>query len=377
MENLPRIIAQSIVNDFFQGRVIVLVGARQTGKTTLSRMILERFEGQRKVKFINGDDPVDREVLTDKSLEYLKQVVGDADILFIDEGQKIRTIGQTLKLLVDFYGATRQIIVTGSSTINLLDATQESLTGRKFVYRLYPLSISETIPDADILSIEKKWTEFLLYGSYPRVMQQASFENKIRELREIVSSYLYRDILEFQQIKNPDLLHKLLQALALQIGAEVSYPELAQTVGADKATVEKYVQLLEHSFVVFRLPPYAGNKRRTISKLRKIYFWDLGVRNALIQNFNPLELRADSGALFENWMIAERMKKNEYEQKLISSYFWRTYDGNEIDYLEEANQQTQGFEFKLNYNKTTRAFEKAGIPVTVIDSKQIAQFLYE
>lgn len=377
MKMYSRLIAENMINDCFQGRVIVLVGARQTGKTTLSRMILERFEGQRAVKFINGDDPVDREVLTDKSLEYLKQVVGDADILFIDEGQKIRTIGQTLKLLVDYYGATRQIIVTGSSTINLLDSTQEPLTGRKYVYRLYPLSISEVIPNADILAIEKKWMEFLLYGSYPRVIQQASFENKIRELREIVASYLYRDILEFQQVKNPDVLHKLLQALALQIGSEVSYVELAQTVGADKSTVEKYVQLLEHSFVIFRLPPYAGNKRRTISKLRKIYFWDLGVRNALIQNFNPLKLRSDSGALFENWIIAERMKKNEYGQKLVSSYFWRTYDGNEIDYVEETNQQTQGYEFKLKYAKSTRLFEKAGMPVTIIDSEQITQFLYE
>lgn len=377
MELYSRIIAKDIQNDCFQGRIIMILGARQTGKTTLSRMFLENFAGQRTVKFINGDDPVDREALTDKSLEYLKQVVGDADILFVDEGQKIRTIGQTLKLLVDHYGATRQIIVTGSSTINLLDATQEPLTGRKYVYTLYPLAISEIVPNQDVLAIQKMWQECLLYGSYPRVTQQVSFENKIRELKEIVASYLYRDILEFQQVKNPEMLHKLLQALALQIGSEVSYTELSRIVGVDKNTIERYVQLLERSFVVFRLPPYAGNKRKTISKLRKIYFWDVGIRNTLIQNFNPLDLRTDAGRMFENWMIAERMKKNSYRQKLVSPYFWRTYDGNEIDYIEEANQKTQGYEFKLKHNKATRLFEKGDIPTLTITPEQILTFLYE
>jgi predicted AAA+ superfamily ATPase len=355
----------------------MLVGARQTGKTTLAQMVLSHFAERYKVRFINGDDPADREILDNKSLEHLKRVVGDAEILFIDEGQKIRTIGQSLKLLVDYYGQARQIIVTGSSTINLLDATQEPLTGRKFVYTLYPLAISEILPQPDPLAFNKMLAERLLYGSYPRVVQQVSFENKVREIKEIVSSYLYRDILEFQQVKNPDQLHKLLQALALQIGSEASYTELSRTVGVDKNTIERYVQLLERSFVIFRLSPYAGNKRRTISKLRKIYFWDTGVRNALIQNFNPLELRQDAGKLFENWVIVERMKKNAYENRLVSSFFWRTYDGNEIDYIEEAGQALQGFEFKIKPGKTSSAFEKAGIPVTIITPEQASQFLYE
>jgi len=180
MRLYSRSIANNLINDCFQGRVVVLVGARQTGKTTLAQMALERLEG-RKVRFINGDDPIDREALNDKSLESLVRMVGDADVLFIDEGQKIKTIGQTLKLLVDHYGAQKQVIVTGSSTINLLDSTQEPLTGRKFVYNLYPLALSEIIPDADVLGIQKKWTELLVYGSYPRVVQQDSFENKTRE----------------------------------------------------------------------------------------------------------------------------------------------------------------------------------------------------
>lgn len=376
MRLYPRLIANNLINDCFRGRVIVLVGARQTGKTTLTQMVLERLE-RRKVKFINGDDPVEREALSNKSLESLKNVVGDADVLFIDEGQKIQTIGQSLKLLVDHYGDKRQIIVTGSSTINLLDSTQEPLTGRKFVYNLHPLALQEIIPDRDVLEIQKRWVDFLLYGSYPRVVQESSHEGKARELREITTSYLYRDILEFQQVRNPEALNKLLQALALQIGSEVSHAELAQTIGMDRVSIERYVQLMERSFVIFRLPPYAGNKRRTISKLRKVYFWDVGVRNAIIRNFNPLGARSDGGALFENWMIAERMKRNEYERSLCAAYFWRTYDGNEIDYLEEFNQSVKGYEFKLKYSKKNRSFDKAGIPVTVMDPENIVEFLYE
>jgi predicted AAA+ superfamily ATPase len=376
MELFKRTITRKLLNDFFQGRALILVGARQTGKTTLVRMALEQLGDRYTVKTINGDDPLERDALTDKSLDYLRRVLGDAQILFVDEGQKIRTIGQSVKLLVDYFGSQRQIIVTGSSTLNLLDATQEPLTGRKFVYTLYPLAISENFPRPDFLDLQKNLEERLLYGSYPRVVQQTSFEAKIRELRELVASYLYRDILELQQVKSPDLLHRLLQALALQIGSEVSYTELAQTVGADKNTVERYIQLLERSFVIFRLPPYAANQRRAISKLRKIYFWDTGIRNALIQNFNPLDLRTDSGALFENWMIAERLKRNAYEGKLVTSYFWRTYDGNEIDYLEESGGQVQGYEFKWRPAET-RLFQKGGFSVTLITPYQIIPFLYE
>jgi hypothetical protein len=376
MELFKRTITRKLLNDFFQGRALILVGARQTGKTTLVRMVLEQLGDRYTVKTINGDDPLERDALTDKSLDYLRRVLGDAQILFVDEGQKIRTIGQSVKLLVDYFGSQRQIIVTGSSTLNLLDATQEPLTGRKFVYTLYPLAISEIFPRPDFLDLQKNLEERLLYGSYPRVVQQTSFEAKIRELRELVASYLYRDILELQQVKSPDLLHRLLQALALQIGSEVSYTELAQTVGADKNTVERYIQLLERSFVIFRLPPYAANQRRAISKLRKIYFWDTGIRNALIQNFNPLDLRTDSGALFENWMIAERLKRNAYEGKLVTSYFWRTYDGNEIDYLEESGGQVQGYEFKWRPAET-RLFQKGGFSVTLITPYQIIPFLYE
>ncbi|PIY68973.1 ATPase [Candidatus Roizmanbacteria bacterium CG_4_10_14_0_8_um_filter_39_9] len=376
MRIYSRILAKKLINSCFKGKIIMLVGARQTGKTTLSNTVLEHFGKEIHVKKFNGDDPIDRELLTNKSLTALQQLIGNANFVFIDEGQKVGTIGQTLKLLVDHYGDSIQILVTGSSSMHLLDATQEPLTGRKYPYTLHPLSLSEIEPIYDPLSITKQQEERLIYGSYPHVTQLPSLKEKVQELKEITSSYLYRDILEFQQIKNPDILHKLLQALALQTGSEVSYTELSGLIGIDKNTVEKYVQLLEQSFVLFRLSPYGRNKRREISKLRKIFFWDTGIRNTLIQNFNPLSLRNDAGRLFENWMIAERMKKNSYEQKLVSSYFWRTYDGNEIDYIEEINQEKKGYEFRYKKQKSTRPFEKGEVQTSLITPEQIKDFLY-
>ncbi len=376
MRIYSRILANKLISICFKGKIIMLVGARQTGKTTLSNVILEHFKEKYLIKRFNCDDPEDREQLTNKSLDSLLLLMGKASFIFIDEGQKVSTIGQTLKLLIDHYKDTVQMIVTGSSSIHLLDQTQEPLTGRKYLYQLHPLSISEIQPIQDPLFLTKHLEEYLIYGSYPHVAQLASPEEKIQELKEISSSYLYRDIFEFQQIKNPDILHKLLQALALQIGSEVSYTELSGLIGIDKNTVEKYVQLLEQSFVLFRLPPYGRNKRREISKLRKIFFWDTGIRNTLIQNFNPLSLRNDAGRLFENWMISERMKKNSYEQRLVSSYFWRTYDGNEIDYIEEISQEMRGYEFKYKKQQYTLPFEKGEVQTSLVTPEQIGDFLY-
>lgn len=376
MRIYSRILAKKLINSCFRGKIIMLVGARQTGKTTLSQMVLDHFGKDISVKKFNCDDPVDRELLTNKSLNTLKQLVGESKFIFIDEGQKVETIGQTLKLLVEQYKDTVQILVTGSSSIHLLDSVQEPLTGRKYLYTLHPLSIVEIEQKYDPLLVEKQQEERLIYGSYPHIIQLPSIEEKTQELKEITSSYLYRDILEFQHMKNPDILRKLLQALALQIGSEVSYTELSNLIGIDKNTVEKYIQLLEQSFVIFRLSPYGSNKRREISKLRKIFFWDTGIRNTLIQNFNPLSLRIDAGQLFENWMIAERMKKNSYEQKLVSSYFWRTYDGNEIDYIEEINQEKKGYEFKFKKREHSSSFKKGEISTSLITPEQIGDFLY-
>ncbi|MBU2545300.1 ATP-binding protein [Patescibacteria group bacterium] len=348
-----RILEETISKKFFKGKIIIIVGARQTGKTTLSLELTKEFP-KKDIRLFNCDNPSDREQLADKDLEFLKQLIGKAKLVFIDEAQKVENIGETLKLLVDFYKKKKQIIVTGSSSLNLLDNTQEPLTGRKYVYQLSPLSLQEIYPDKNYLKIIKELESLMIFGSYPEVVSQSSFEEKKELLQELASSYIYKDILGFQDVKSPDILVKLLKALALQIGSEVSYNELSNTVDIDKKTVERYIQLLEKNFVIFRLKPFTKNKRREISKLRKIYFYDVGIRNAVINNFNFLDSRKDVGSLWENFMITERMKFRFYNKIDAEQYFWRTYDGNEIDLIEEESNQLNGYEFKWNPRKAIK-----------------------
>lgn len=325
-----------------------MTGARQTGKTTLIKNLLAELPENQKggVKFYNGDDPNDRDLLNNRGLDFLKTLVGTAKIIFIDEGQKIPTIGQTLKLLVDHFGAERQIIVTGSSSVHLLNNTQEALTGRKFVFMLYPLSWEEMWPDHDYAALLKNVEIFLVYGQYPEIAAAESFTDKREKLKNLTSSYLYKDILELNEVKNAPAITAVLKALALQIGNEVSYTEISRLVGINKKTVARYIALLEQAYVVFHVPPYTGNKRIEISKLKKIYFYDLGIRNALLNNFNDLKERADVGALWENALMIERMKFREYHNIAVNQYFWRAYGGGEIDLVEEAGGQLHGYEFK-------------------------------
>lgn len=353
MRLYPRILEKKLKKDSFKGKVLILVGPRQVGKTTLIKEILKGFKNK-KVRFLNCDNPIDQESLEEKNLEFLEKVIGDSEILFIDEAHKVPNIGQTLKILVDSYGKKLQIYVTASSSLNLLYKTQEPLTGRKFVYNLYPLSIEEIYPDKNYLKIQKELEQLLIFGSYPEVVKKKSFEEKIQLLRELTTSYLYKDILEFQEVKNPGIINKLLKALALQVGQEVSYTELSSLLEIDKNTVERYVDLLEKCFVVFRLPPYTQNKRKELSKLRKIYFYDLGIRNAIINNFNFFDLRDDVGRLFENFMIVERMKYREYHQIYGDQYFWRTYDGSEVDLIEDRDGKLLGYEFKWKEKKWSK-----------------------
>lgn len=351
-----RIIQNQIKAKFFKGKAIIIVGARQTGKTTLALELIGRY-GKNAVRIFNCDNPTDRELLSNKDLEFLQKIIGKARIVFIDEGQKADTIGQTLKLLVDFYKDKKQIIVTGSSSFNLLDKTQEPLTGRKFVFNLFPLSVEEIYPEKNTLKILKELEPRLIYGSYPEVAAKESFTEKEEALREISASYLYKDILESSQIKNSSALIGLLKALALQVGSEASYTELANVIGSDKKTVERYIDILEKNYIVFKLPPYAKNKRKIISKLKKIYFWDTGVRNAVINNFNFLSSRDDAGALWENFIIAERLKYQAYHKLYRDNYFWRTYDRAEIDLVEEKEGKPAGYEFKWKSGK-----KKTGAP---------------
>jgi len=355
---IPRILQKNISEQAFHGQVLIIQGPRQVGKTTLALKIMRSLKMKGAIRVFNCDDPDHRELLENQSLEALKKTIADAKIVFIDEGQKLSTIGQTLKLLADHYKKKLQIIVTGSSTMNLLDKTQESLTGRKKVYTLYPVSWEEAAKRVSASAATKKLETFLIYGSYPQVVTAKKNQDKVDVLKELKTSYLYRDVFDFQGMKNADVFMSLVKALAHQIGNEVSYTELSNLLKINRATVERYVHVLEQSFIVFRLPVFTQNKRRELSKLRKIYFYDVGIRNAVINNFNPLDKRDDLGALWENFMVVERMKYREYHHIEANQYFWRTYDGSEIDLVEEREGLLYGFEFKWKPREHARVLAK-------------------
>lgn len=339
-----RLLESLIEKKLFAGKVIIIAGPRQSGKTTLVSRLVANLKNK-KVKSFNCDNPTDREILANKDLEFLKPLVDSSDLIFIDEGQKVKNIGQSLKLLVDYYKKKKQIIVTGSSSINLLNSIQEPLTGRKYIYNLYPLSVEE-IYGEDTLTLMKEIESLLIFGTYPEIVSKKSFDEKTESLKNLASSYLYQDILEFQNIKNSEMLRVLVKALALQVGSEVSYNELSKMIGIDKRTVENYVDLLEKNFVIFRLPSFSRNKRRELSRSKKIYFYDLGIRNAVINNFAFFDSRNDIGALWENFIISERLKYRSYHQIYADQYFWKGYDGGEVDLIEEINGGIHGYEIK-------------------------------
>jgi predicted AAA+ superfamily ATPase len=340
MSDYTRQIQTAIESSLFQGKVIVLYGARQVGKTTLVRAILQKYPDNS--LYLNCDEPDIRSALTDKTSTQLRQLLGGKTLVALDEAQRVRNIGLTLKLLVDTFPDI-QVIATGSSSFELSNTITEPLTGRKIEFHLYPLALAELLSQETPLENRRLLETRLRYGLYPGVVASA---DPARVIQEIAKSYLYRDVLEYQVVRNPDLLRRLLQALALQIGGEVSYNELASLLGVDKATVARYLSLLEQAYIVFQLPPFSRNLRKELGKLRKVYFYDLGVRNALINNFNPLELRQDVGALWENFVISERIKRNHNRRRWANTYFWRTYDGAELDYIEEEGGRLAGLECK-------------------------------
>jgi predicted AAA+ superfamily ATPase len=327
----------------------MLTGPRQVGKTTLLKQLIVDMEATL-VLSLNCDEPDICLLLQNVSSTQLKTLVGKHKLILIDEAQKVENIGLTLKLMVDNLPDI-QIIATGSSAFDLRNILNEPLTGRKFEYHLYPFSTNELLQHTSLIEERRLLEQRMIYGMYPDVINQPS--DCLRLLRELSNSYLYKDILAYKDVRRPEELNKLLTALALQVGSQVSYNELGQTLGLDKETVERYLYLLEKVFVVFRLNSFSRNIRNELKKSRKVYFYDNGVRNAIINNFSPLALRTDVGALWENFIISERKKHNDYRGIYVNSYFWRTHAQQEIDYIEEKDGILHTFELKWKGNKKT------------------------
>ena len=344
---IPRIIQQEIEKNLFKNKVLLLIGARQIGKTTLLKQVLQNCT--EKSLWLNADESdIKRKLENATTSTQLLQLFGNAKLIVIDEAQQVEDIGLKLKLVIDT-NPELQIIATGSSAFELLQKSNEPLTGRKKEYHLYPISFSEMVRHTSLLTEQRLLENRLIYGSYPEVINNPGNEKEV--LKEITNSYLYKDVLRYDGIKKASLIDKLLVALALQVGSEVSYNELAKTIGnINSTTVEKYIDLLEKAFVIYKLPALSRNLRNEIKKGKKIYFYDNGIRNAIINNFNPLALRNDKGALWENFLISERMKKNSYAKHYCNTYFWRTFDQAEVDYIEEYDGALHVFEFKWKTN---------------------------
>ena len=350
MTIVKRKIHDLIKGRFFKRKAIILVGPRQVGKTTLLRQILEESHFS-EILFLNCDEPETIRMLENVSSTELKKIIGSKRIILIDEAQRVENIGITLKLITDNIPDI-QLVVTGSSAFDLRNRLNEPLTGRKFEYHLYPFSTEELVETTSYMEEMRLLEQRMIYGMYPDVVNNPTDAQKL--LYELNNSYLYKDILMYQDIRNPDLLTKLLTALSLQLGSEVSYNELGNTIGAKSETIERYIELLEKVFIIFRLNSLSRNLRNELKKSRKIYFYDNGVRNALIQNFKSLELRTDTGALWENYMVGERKKYLEYHEIYSNTYFWRTHAQQEIDYIEERNGILYAFEFKWNEKKKAK-----------------------
>ena len=359
-----RKIQENIEKYLFKKRVIIIYGARQTGKTTLVKSILKKFS-HKKTLYLDGEDPANIENLSNSNLESLKNLYTEIELLVIDEAQKINNIGRTLKLFTDHLPQL-QVIATGSSSFELSNKIIEPLTGRKFEFYLYPIALNETIAANSRAKINLKIDEYLLYGMYPEVLNTKG-ELKKKILQELTGSYLFKDIFVFENIKNPELLRKLLQLIALQIGSEVSLHELATNLGVDKKTIDRYLDLLEKAYVIFRLPALSKNSRKEIVKKKKIYFYDLGIRNTLIQNYNPLNLRIDIGGIWENFCIAERWKFLSNLDKDFKMYFWRNYAGQEINLIEEKESFFNALEFKFKEKKIK-------LPKKIQENYQIKNF---
>ncbi|MBR4721666.1 MAG: ATP-binding protein [Muribaculaceae bacterium] len=338
----------------FRGKAILVLGARQVGKTTLLKTIIKGQE--EKVLFLNCDEPQTAASLANASLSDLRLLIGDNRMIVIDEAQKVNGIGLAIKLMVDNIPDI-QVIATGSSAFELRNRLNEPLTGRKFEYMLYPISTNEILQTDGYLGVAQTLEMRLIYGSYPEILMHRHDAGEL--LNMLADSYLYKDLFATDNIRKPDVLDRLLRAIAFQVGSEVSYNELSKTVGVDSKTVERYIDLLEKCFIIFRLNGLSRNLRNELQKSKKIYFYDNGIRNAVIQQFAQLDMRNDVGALWENFFISERIKYNHYRHHHCNAFFWRTKSQQEIDYIEEKDGVMTAFEVKWNPKKSNVRFPES------------------
>jgi len=344
----------------FKGKLLLVVGARQVGKTTLVKAIGRSF-GE-KTLFLNCDIPSVQILLTDANPQTLREAFGNKEVIIIDEAQRVRNIGLTLKIIADEL-PEKQVIATGSSSLELANEINEPLTGRKFEFQMYPIALFELMKNKPRIEIQNMLEERLVFGMYPEIITKPEIRQK--NLENMIAGNLYKDVLSYHGVRKPDLIIKFLQALALQMGNEVAYSELASMLSVNKETVERYVDLLEKSYIIFRLPPFSRNLRNELKKMRKIYFYDNGVRNALINNFNPLTLRNDVGVLWENFIISERKKWTDSIELYTNRYFWRSHQKMEVDYLEDYRGTIHAYEIKWNkYKRLPKAFVDSYTPQT-------------
>ena len=341
---IRRRIEEPILKALSGKKAVTIMGARQVGKSTLIESL---FSGEENVLFLNGDEADIRALLKDATSTRLRAIFGKATTVVIDEAQKIEDIGNVLKLIADQMKDIR-LVATGSSAFELATDINESLSGRKREFKLFPLSFKELVDDTNLLDQMRLIPHRLLYGTYPEVVTSPGEERIV--LKELVDSYLYKDVLNIKGIAKQDKLESLLRALAFQIGSQVSYSEIANLIRIDSKTVEKYIDILEKCYIIFRLPSFARNLRNELKFDKKVYFWDMGIRNAIIGNFAPLELRdqQEVGHMWENWLMAERMKKLEYDRSFAGKYFWRTTTKKEIDLIEEEDGEITAYEYKWN-----------------------------
>jgi len=344
---IKRSLAPIIEKHLGKGMVIIVYGARQVGKTTLVKMLLEKYGASG--GYLNCDLPEVRRILETQNHLLIKDYLGANKMVVLDEAQQVREIGKVLKIMHDTYPEL-QIVATGSSSFDLANKLSEPLTGRSLIFALYPFSIAELENNFSRFDLSAKLGDFLVYGQYPAIALAPAADRALL-LRNLAGNYLYKDVLMFENLRRSDLLTDLLKLLALQIGAEVSMHELAVRLKCNVKTAERYLELLEKSFVVFRLRPLARNLRNEIGKKVKVFFYDLGVRNAIIDRFADLSLRDDLGALWENFCVMERMKANQRNETNSGAYFWRNHAGQEVDYLEDQNGRIAAYEFKWGQGK--------------------------